>query len=188
MALRSDIPDLQHRLARDLLLEVQVVVLHIGRLNVAVEPENIALIISKSVVGAYTGLPGTMVPPTAPVERIGAGPMLLYAGPGSKKGAYGKWPSTMSWEKASKKIPYPARITDVPFPVMSQARLNPGSKILVVRVIQLAEPRLPNLRQRKCARPRRRRHASDVAQQVVLLAHDPEVVPAQPVVQRQAAE
>src|SRR6202451_4005586 len=43
MALRSYIPDLQHGLACELLLEVQVVVLHIRSLDVAVEAENVAL-------------------------------------------------------------------------------------------------------------------------------------------------
>src|SRR5580692_2045627 len=92
------------------------------------------------VEGAYTGLPGTMGPPTALVERIGAGPMLLYAGPGSKKGEYGKWPKTISWEKESKKIPYPARITDFPFPVMSHARLTRGAKFVLSGLYRLLKP------------------------------------------------
>src|ERR1700685_578397 len=82
------------------------------------------------VVGAYTGLPATMVPPVAPVERIASGPMLLYAGPGSKKGAYGKCPRTTSCEKESKNMPHPARITDLPLPLTSQAILTRGAKFL----------------------------------------------------------
>ena len=41
---------------------------------------------------------------------------------------YGRWPSIMSCEKASKKRPYPARRTVVPFPVTSHAMLTRGEK------------------------------------------------------------
>src|ERR1700730_8814063 len=43
MALRSDITDLDHGLAGELLLEVEVVVLHVGRLDVAIKGEDVAL-------------------------------------------------------------------------------------------------------------------------------------------------
>src|SRR5579862_4458283 len=44
MTLRSNIRDLHNHLARDLLLEVDVEILHIRRLDVTVETEGIALI------------------------------------------------------------------------------------------------------------------------------------------------
>src|ERR1700730_8225515 len=84
-----------------------------------------------------------MAPPTAPVERIAAGPMLLYAGPGSKKGAYGRCPITMSCEEEAKNIPYPARITALPFPVTSQARLIRGAKFLLFGLYNLLNPGCP---------------------------------------------
>src|SRR5579859_3136520 len=84
-----------------------------------------------------------MAPPTAPVERIAAGPMLLYAGPGSKNGAYGRWPITMSCEKESKNRPYPARITVLPFPVASQARLMRGAKSFLSGLYKLLNPGCP---------------------------------------------
>src|SRR4029077_4019831 len=43
MPLRSNIAHLQNCLARELLLKVEVVVLHVGSLDVAIESENIAL-------------------------------------------------------------------------------------------------------------------------------------------------
>src|SRR6476661_8588828 len=92
---------------------------------------------SQVVVGAKTGLPETIVPPTAPVDRIGAGPMLLYAGPGSKKGAYGRCPRTMSCEKESKNIPYPARTTVFPLPVTSHTRLTRGAKFFLSALYKL---------------------------------------------------
>src|SRR5580704_13489940 len=92
------------------------------------------------VAGAYTGLPATIGPPTTPVERIGAGPMLLYAGPGSKKGEYGKWPITMSCENESKKMPYPARTTVFPFPVTSHAMLMRGAKFVLSGLYSLLNP------------------------------------------------
>src|SRR6266850_2408959 len=95
------------------------------------------------VDGAKTGLPATMGPPTTAVERIGAGPMLLYAGPGSKKGAYGRWPRTMSWEKESKKIPNPARTTVFPLPVTSHATLTRGAKSFLSGLYKSLKPGCP---------------------------------------------
>src|SRR6476619_2475747 len=43
MSLRSYISNLQHSLAGELLLDVEVVILHVGRFDVAVESKSIAL-------------------------------------------------------------------------------------------------------------------------------------------------
>src|SRR5260370_36332421 len=74
---------------------------------------------------------------------IGAGPILLYAGPGSKKGAYGRWARTMSWEKASKKTPYPARTTVFALPVTSHEILMRGAKSFLSGLYRLLKPGCP---------------------------------------------
>src|SRR5215470_3234792 len=78
---------------------------------------------------SYTGLPGSSGPRiTAEIIWLDAGPTGLYAGPGEKKVGYGRCPSTISCENASKKTPNPARSTVLPLPVTSQAALTRGAK------------------------------------------------------------
>src|SRR2546427_10773920 len=94
----------------------------------------------KGLAGLQPGVVGSV---QAHVERIGVGPMLLYAGPGSKKGAYGKCPSTMSCEKESKNMPNPARTTVLPFPVASHAMLTRGAKFFLSGSYKLLSPGCP---------------------------------------------
>ncbi len=54
------------------------------------------------------------------------------------------------------------------------------SEVLLVRVVQAAQPGLSNLSERKCLRDRIER--GDVTEEVVLLLHDAEIVPAQTIV------
>jgi len=70
-----------------------------------------------------------MVPATALAEDIGAGPTLLYAGPGSKKGAYGKMPLKEVLGHCVKENAETARITVLPPPVTSQTALTRGAKL-----------------------------------------------------------
>jgi len=50
VSLRADVADLQGHLAVDLLLQVQVVVFHVRRLNVAVESEHIAFEVARRFI------------------------------------------------------------------------------------------------------------------------------------------
>ena len=47
MTLRSDVADLNHGLAGKLLLDVEVVILHVRRFDIAVETEAVALVIAR---------------------------------------------------------------------------------------------------------------------------------------------
>ena len=104
MSLRSHIADLNHGLAGELLLDVEVVVLHVGRFDIAIKGENIALK-AAAAESLARSIKGSLADSIARKARIKneypVRAKLLYAGPGSKKGEKGRWPSTMSWEKAS---------------------------------------------------------------------------------------
>src|ERR1700691_840467 len=181
MALRPYITNLQHGFAGYLLLDIQVVVLHVRSFDVAIKREGIALVITsggggkqRSAVsnrashhtsGKY-GIGTDIVVRRAGIEiwriRQVAESHVLREGvkEQSEAGAdYGR--------SLSRSVPCDA---------------HARSKILLVGIVKATQSRMANLGQRE--RIIHRIQVGDIAKQVVLFLDHAEVIPAQAVVNR----
>src|SRR6266851_10381617 len=88
MPLRSHVADLQYNLVGDLLLDVQVVIFHVGRFDIPVEGENIALRTAGAVWYSINGYPRLNRPVERQGERClldGVGSNIVICRPGGVK-------------------------------------------------------------------------------------------------------
>src|SRR5579872_5479434 len=187
MALRSHISDLQHRLAGNLLLDVQIVILHVRRVLFRSEGEHVAFETTSRrrrvhrAAGHDGPAHGTRREnwrrSDVVIRRSRIKERRVRQVP--KDHVLGERVEEDSVTGADHGLAFRAHI-----PRQADAR----SKIFLVWVIQAAQPWLSDLRQGKVSGSQGpRRKACYVAEQVVLLADYSEVVPAQPIIQRQAS-
>src|SRR5579871_482552 len=182
MALRPHIADLQHRMTVELLLHVEVVVFHVGRLDVAVEGERIALVgtggrcrvdwaarsdWSADYAGGKDRVRANVVVGRARIE-------VRRVGKVAERHVLGERIVEHAKSGTNHGLSFTSYV-----PGSADAR----GEILLVRIVKTAQARLSNLRQRE--RSTGGIQVRNVAEEVVLLLHDSEIVPAQTVVEGQ---
>jgi len=170
---RADVADLQHHLARNLLLEIQVVILHVGRADVAVHRENVSgggCPRSGEHRNARRDRPAHCADREngRRAERIVSWARVEAAviGQVSQEEVLREGVVENAEAGANYRLAFAEGI-----PGQAEAR----SEVVVVRLVKAAEPGRPYLRQgdRGCGRVK----PGNIAKQVVLFLDDTEVVP-----------
>src|SRR5580704_347152 len=181
MPLRTYIPNLQHHLARNLLLHVEVVVLHIRSWKIPVNRENVTARRTARCFEyrrawcdrADDSHGGNRRRPCGVVANAGTEDAVIRQL--TEKHILGDAVEKHSPTCADYRAAFAKGI-----PSHAQAR----REVLVVRLIHRAQPWLAQLRQRYglCYRVKR----SDVGEQAVFLADDAIIIPAQPEIESES--
>src|SRR5580704_4191943 len=186
MTLGSDVADLQHHFAVELLLDVEVEVLHVRRLDVAIEAEGVAFIGAASILRTVHGLArddGSAIGARGD-DRVWSD--VVVSGSGIEEWCVGQVAEhhvlresveEHAPSSADDSLAFAGRI-----PGSAQAR----GKVGVDRIVEAAQSGLSDLGESEGSGAWVGRNAGDVAEQVVLLADDAEVVVAEAVVEGEA--
>src|SRR5580704_11449247 len=184
MALRPHICDLQHRLARDLLLDVQIEILHVRRPDVLLEAESIALKIASRGWREYRGT-GYDRACRRGLRENWIWSHIVISWAGIKIGRIWQVGQNHVLREGVEEQAVSGAEHRFPLPSNIPCHADAGGTIPVVRLIKVDQPALSHLGECEGSAPCGRSFARDVAEQIVLLADHAEVVPAQPIVQSQ---
>ena len=181
MALRSDVAHLQHGLARNLLLDVEVVVLHVGHFDIAVESESIAFVAGAGGREYRASGDDLSADRTVVKDRSGADVVIGRAGIEVRRirqVAHHHVLRESVVEHSEAGADYGLTISrDVP------REAEAGSEIFLVRVVETAQTGLANLGESESVVSGV--EIGDVAEQVIFLPHDSEIIPSHAVVESQ---
>ncbi len=176
VALRSNVPHLQYCLAGELLLEVQVVVLHVGGLDIAVEAKDVALKAARGR-GRKERAPEADRPAHHARRKNRIGTNIVVGRAGIEERRIGQVAKRHVLREGVEEQAESGAHHRSTFSRYVPRSAHARRKVLLVRIVKAAQARLTHLREGEAtAGEIKTRH---IAQQVVLFLDDAKIIPPQ---------
>src|ERR1019366_677323 len=185
MALRSDVTDLDHGFARELLLDVEVVVLHVWCLDFAVEGEDVALVAAAADIGGRKHRLLGRNDSTIHAARINwSRANVVISRTRVEVGREGKMAEHHVLREGI--VEHAKARPDYGLPFSGDIPCEAGArgKIFLVWVVELAQARLTHLREGEGVADRI--EIGDIAEKVALFLDHAVVVPTETIIQSQS--